>query len=47
MDTVILPVMTYGVETLTLTKLQERKMAVAQRRMEIIAEHYEKRQDPK
>ena len=35
MDTVILPAMTYGAETLlTLTKLQERKMAVAQRSME-------------
>ena len=30
MDMVILPVMTYGAETWTLTKLQERKMAVAQ-----------------
>ena len=34
MDTAILPVMTYGAETWTLTKLQERKMAVAQRSME-------------
>ena len=34
MDTVILPVMTYGAETWTPTKLQERKVAVAQRSME-------------
>ena len=34
MDMVILPVMTYGAETWTLTTLQERKMAVAQRSME-------------
>ena len=49
LDTAILPVMTYGPETWTLTKLQERKIAVAQRSMErsLIAEPYEKRQDPK
>ena len=34
MDTVILPAMTYGAETWTLTKHLERKLAVAQRSME-------------
>ena len=34
MDTVILPAMTYGAETWTLTKHQETKLAVAQRSME-------------
>ena len=34
MDTVILPAMTYGAETWTLKKHQERKLAVAQRNME-------------
>ena len=34
MEAVILPVMIYGAETWTLTKLQERKMAVALRSME-------------
>ena len=34
MDTAILPVMTYRAETWSLTKLQERKMAVAQQSME-------------
>ena len=34
MNTVVLPAMTYGAETWTLTKQQERKLAVAQRRME-------------
>ena len=34
LDTVILPAITYGAETWTLTKLQERKLAVAQRSME-------------
>ena len=34
MDTVILPAMTYGAETWTLTKHLERKLAVAQRSMQ-------------
>ena len=34
MDTVILPAMTYGAETLALTKNQEKKLAVAQQSME-------------
>ena len=34
MDTVILPAMTYGAGTWALTKHQEKKLAVAQRRME-------------
>ena len=34
MSTVVLPAMTYGAETCTLTKQQERKLAVAQRSME-------------
>ena len=34
MDTIILPAMTYGAETWTLTKHLERKLAVAQRSME-------------
>ena len=34
MNTVILPAMTYGAETWTLTKHPERKLAVAQRSME-------------
>ena len=34
MDTVILPAMTYGAETWTLTKHLERKLAIAQRSME-------------
>ena len=35
MDTVILPAIAYGAETQTLTKVQERKLAVAQRSTEI------------
>ena len=34
-DTVILPSMTYGAETSTLTKRQENNLAVAERSMEI------------
>ncbi len=34
MDDVIIPAMTYGAETWTLMKHQERKLAVAQRSME-------------
>ena len=34
MNTVILPAMTYGAETWSLTKLQKEKLAVAQRSME-------------
>lgn len=34
MGTVILPAMTYGAETWTITKQQESKMAVTQRSME-------------
>ena len=34
MDTVILPAMAYGAETWALTKHQEKKLAVAQQRME-------------
>ena len=34
MDTVILPAVTYGAETWTLTKHREKKLAVAQRSME-------------
>ena len=49
-DTVKLPVMKYGAETWTLTKLQERKMADGggpTKHGKIIAELNEKRQDPK
>ena len=46
MDTVILPAMTYGAETWTLTKHLERKLAVAQREHgEIVIEHHKERQD--
>ena len=34
MNTVILPAMTYGAETWSLTKCQKEKLAVAQRSME-------------
>ena len=34
MDGIILPAMTYGAETWTLTKRQENKLAVAKRSME-------------
>ena len=48
MDMVIVPVMTYGAETWTLTKLQEREDGSGPTKHgEITAEHYEKRQDPK
>ena len=36
MDTVILPAMTYGTETCALTKHQEKKLAVAQRSIDIL-----------
>ena len=45
MNTVILPAITNGAETWTLTKHQE-KLVVAQRSMEIVVEHHTERKDP-